>query len=153
METQIADWTRLGSALREARLSKGLTQSALADVARVSRPWVSKVEGGHRGAELEPLLRLISALDLTLAISPVDRAPLTDIEAPQADPAPHKDRTVAASSDTSTAREPMDLDISPAANRMANLAAARGASERILRLIQQHADEGAGAGDDGPSDD
>ncbi len=62
----ISDWTKLGAAIRDARTRHGLTQSELASSAKVSRSWLAKVESGHRGAELEQILRLLSALGLGL---------------------------------------------------------------------------------------
>lgn len=62
----ISDWVKLGAAIRDARTSHGLTQKELATRARVSRSWLAKVESGHRGAELEQVLRLLSALGLGL---------------------------------------------------------------------------------------
>lgn len=74
MTITISDWTKLGSAIRDARTSQGLTQHELATAARVSRSWLAKVESGHRGAELEQVLRLLSALGLTLLLQdPADR--------------------------------------------------------------------------------
>ncbi len=71
----IADWRKLGAVLRQARLDAHLTQDALAGRAGVSRAWLARVEAGHRKAELEQLLRLIDALDLTLAVKPRRRSP------------------------------------------------------------------------------
>lgn len=62
----ISDWVKLGAAIRDARTSHGLTQKELAISAKVSRSWLAKVESGHRGAELEQVLRLLSALGLGL---------------------------------------------------------------------------------------
>jgi transcriptional regulator with XRE-family HTH domain len=62
----ISDWAKLGAAIRDARTLHGLTQNELAASAKVSRSWLAKVESGHRGAELEQILRLLSALGLGL---------------------------------------------------------------------------------------
>lgn len=64
----ITHWTRLGSAVRDARLAHCWSQDDLAQRAHVSRPWVSRVEGGHRSAELEQLLRVFAALDLAFIV-------------------------------------------------------------------------------------
>lgn len=64
----IADWAKLGSAIRDARSRKQLSQQDLARQAGVSRSWLAKVEAGHRGAELEQILRLLNALDMSLAL-------------------------------------------------------------------------------------
>jgi transcriptional regulator with XRE-family HTH domain len=64
----IAHWTQLGSAVRDARTGRGLSQHELARQAGVSRSWLARVESGHRGAELEQILRLLSALRLVLVL-------------------------------------------------------------------------------------
>ncbi|MFC7620283.1 helix-turn-helix domain-containing protein [Microlunatus sp. GCM10028923] len=69
----VTDWRKLGGLLRDTRLTHGLTQTALATKAGVARSWLARVEAGHRGAELEPLLRLLTALDLSLTLSPIDQ--------------------------------------------------------------------------------
>nr|WP_241483171.1 helix-turn-helix transcriptional regulator [Nocardiopsis halophila] len=40
----------------------------MADRAGVARSWLARVEAGHRGVELESLLRLTVVLDLTLVL-------------------------------------------------------------------------------------
>ena len=58
----------LGILVRNARLEQLLSQAETAARARVSRSWLARVEDGHAGAELAPLLRLFDALDLRLAL-------------------------------------------------------------------------------------
>ncbi|MEU3846567.1 helix-turn-helix transcriptional regulator [Micrococcus terreus] len=58
----------LGILVRNARLEQLLSQTETAARARVSRSWLARVEDGHPGAELAPLLRLVDALDLRLAL-------------------------------------------------------------------------------------
>ncbi|TDQ52228.1 helix-turn-helix protein [Actinorugispora endophytica] len=67
-EFVLTGWSKLGGLVRDTRLSKGLSQVALAARAGVARSWLARVEAGHRGVELEPLLRLLAALDLTLTL-------------------------------------------------------------------------------------
>lgn len=64
----ISDWAKLGAVIRDARAMQGLTQNELASNAKVSRSWVARVESGHRGAELEQILRLLSALGMSLVL-------------------------------------------------------------------------------------
>lgn len=71
----------LGILARNARLERHLSQSAAAARAGVSRSWLSRVEDGHPGAELAPLLRLMEALDLRLALHDVVDVDDTDIAA------------------------------------------------------------------------
>jgi len=65
---RIDHWVKLGTTVREARLAQGWSQHDLAQRANVSRSWLARVEAGHRGAELEPLLRALAALDITLRL-------------------------------------------------------------------------------------
>ncbi|GAA1463945.1 helix-turn-helix domain-containing protein [Nocardiopsis exhalans] len=69
-EFTLTGWSKLGGLVRDTRLSQGLSQATLAARANVARSWLARVEAGHRGAELEPLLRLLAALDLTLTLRP-----------------------------------------------------------------------------------
>jgi y4mF family transcriptional regulator len=71
-ETTINHWTKLGSAVRDARARHGWSQHELAERAGVSRSWLARLEAGHRGAELEQILRLLNALDLTLTVTDAD---------------------------------------------------------------------------------
>lgn len=68
-EILIGHWTKLGAAVRDTRARRGWSQHELATRAGVSRSWLAKVEAGHRGAELEQILRLLAALDLNLAVT------------------------------------------------------------------------------------
>lgn len=52
-----------GAHLRELRLTRGLTQSELADLARTSKPFISNLERGRTTPTLGMLLRLAEALD------------------------------------------------------------------------------------------
>lgn len=70
VDIDITDWTKLGSVIRSARIEAGLTQQELADRAGTSRSWIARIEAGHRKAELEPILRLLAALDLQMRLHP-----------------------------------------------------------------------------------
>jgi transcriptional regulator with XRE-family HTH domain len=67
-ETSINHWTKLGSAVRDARTRRRWSQHELAERAGVSRSWLARLEAGHRGAELEQIFRLLTALDMTLTV-------------------------------------------------------------------------------------
>lgn len=67
-EIRIGHWTKFGAAIRDARRSRSLSQAYLAERAGVSRSWLARLEAGHRGAEFEQILRVLSALDLTLSL-------------------------------------------------------------------------------------
>ena len=69
---RVDHWTKLGATIRDARLAHDWSQQELAARAHVSRSWLARVEAGHRGTELEPLLRLLEALGLTLHLDAGD---------------------------------------------------------------------------------
>lgn len=75
-QISIGNWTKLGSTVRDVRARRGWSQHELARRAAVSRSWLARVEAGHRGAEFEQILRLLAALDLTLAV--IDEVPSAD---------------------------------------------------------------------------
>jgi len=57
----------LGTAIREVRLSKGISQEKLALLAEVDRSYVGRVERGDNNVAVLTLARLAVALDLTIA--------------------------------------------------------------------------------------
>ncbi len=57
---------QFGQEVRRLRESAGLTQAQLARQAGVSRRWIGRLERGHTGAELDNIMRLTRALDLSL---------------------------------------------------------------------------------------
>jgi len=59
-----------GSAVRRARNDRGLSQTELAAMAGVGRPWLSELETGKRTAELGRALSVLSALDLAITLVP-----------------------------------------------------------------------------------
>lgn len=69
-DIRIGDWSKLGATLRTRRLQLGLSQWEVSVQANVSRSWLARIEAGHRGAELEQLLRLLAVLQLTLVLRP-----------------------------------------------------------------------------------
>lgn len=68
-DIRIDHWVKLGTTIKEARIAHGWSQHDLAQRANVSRSWLARVEAGHRGAELEPLLRALAALNITLRLT------------------------------------------------------------------------------------
>ena len=60
----------LGSALREERRKKGLSQATAGKSVGIDQPTVSKVEQGNSGTRLDTLFRLLAALDLELVLQP-----------------------------------------------------------------------------------
>jgi len=57
----------LGRVLRRARLDRGLSLRQLAELARVSVPYLSEIERGRKEASSEILAALAPVLDLTLS--------------------------------------------------------------------------------------
>lgn len=58
----------VGSAVRKARLERGLTQQELARAAHVTQADISRIERASMIPTLPTLLRLVSALDARLTI-------------------------------------------------------------------------------------
>ncbi len=61
------DHRAFGRALRQLRHDAGLTQQELADRVGIGVEYVSRLENGHRGARWHTVMRLLRALDVTLA--------------------------------------------------------------------------------------
>lgn len=59
-----------GTAAREFRLRRGLTQSELAKRANIHRTYLSMLETGTTTEAFKSLMRVLSALDLEIAIGP-----------------------------------------------------------------------------------
>jgi len=70
MTTIVNSAVSLGRSLRDARRGKGLTQAQLASESGVTQATVSKVERGASQTSLATLLRILSALQLDLAMHP-----------------------------------------------------------------------------------
>jgi transcriptional regulator with XRE-family HTH domain len=54
---------RLGSAIREQRLARGLSQEALADAASLDRSHMGKIERGERNVTVLNVIRIARALE------------------------------------------------------------------------------------------
>ena len=80
----VSRWTDVGWAIREARLTQGLSQQRLADRAGVSRAWLARVETGHRKAEFELLMRTLEALGLSFSIGVMPTSGASDPELDEA---------------------------------------------------------------------
>ncbi len=64
----------LGAAIRLARKSMGLRQADVAQKASVRQALVSDLENGATTARLDPVMRVLAALDLDLSIIPRRKA-------------------------------------------------------------------------------
>lgn len=67
--TAIGSARQLGAAVRAARRRRDWTQVVLAERAGVSRAWLARFETGHPTASLEPVFRVLSALDLDVDLT------------------------------------------------------------------------------------
>jgi len=65
---------QLGAAIHNARVRRGLTQQALADLVGTGQKTVSRVENGHDGTRLDTLFAIIAALDMDLQFGPRSKA-------------------------------------------------------------------------------
>lgn len=59
------DKTALGEKLRQARLGKGYTQQALADLAGIGNVYLGEIERGLKMPSLNSFVKLIEALDVS----------------------------------------------------------------------------------------
>jgi transcriptional regulator with XRE-family HTH domain len=60
-------FVRFGKKLREARLTAGVSQERLAELAGLHRTYVSSVERGRRNISIENIERLAEALGIEMA--------------------------------------------------------------------------------------
>ena len=58
---------KLGTAIRAARLERGLSQEALADAAGIDRSHMGKIERGERNVSVLNVARVSAALNLSIA--------------------------------------------------------------------------------------
>jgi HTH-type transcriptional regulator/antitoxin HipB len=61
---------QLGMLIHNARVSRNLTQQALADLVGTGQKTISRIESGHPGTKLDTLFGIITALDLELNLEP-----------------------------------------------------------------------------------
>lgn len=57
----------LGSKVRELRVAKKMTQQELAEKCELSLPFINLIENNKRNVSLETLLKLLSALEVSLS--------------------------------------------------------------------------------------
>jgi HTH-type transcriptional regulator / antitoxin HipB len=62
----------VGALIKDARLRKRMTQSALSEAMGVSRDWVIRLEKGHPRLEAQLVFDALSAVDLTVEVTPSD---------------------------------------------------------------------------------
>lgn len=77
----------LATAVRDARLAAGMSQSELAEAAHLNRSWVSLFEGGHTpGASLNKVLAMLDALGITLRLKYTVPDPSAEHAPPRSEP-------------------------------------------------------------------
>mgnify|MGYP001232465689 CR=1 FL=1 len=59
---------QLGTIIQRTRKQRGLTQTALANLAGLRQELISKIETGHEGTKLSSIYALFAALDLELVV-------------------------------------------------------------------------------------
>ncbi|MDF1550440.1 MAG: helix-turn-helix transcriptional regulator [Bacteroidales bacterium] len=59
---------KVGSRIKELRLSKKLSQEALANIAEVDRTYMTSVENGRRNISVVTLEKIIKALDTNYSV-------------------------------------------------------------------------------------
>lgn len=71
--------SRLGTQIREKRLSRGLTQAQLAELASLTRHKVIAVEKGTLSVGMVAYARVLGALDCELAVIPAAMPTLEEL--------------------------------------------------------------------------
>lgn len=61
----VFDYLAIGQRIRTIRSGKHITQAALADMAKVSPPYLSYIENGLKCMSLETLINIANALEVT----------------------------------------------------------------------------------------
>ncbi|MEP9384232.1 helix-turn-helix domain-containing protein [Nocardioides cheoyonin] len=64
---RIGNPRQFGAVIRAERKERRLTQVQLAEQAGVSRAWLARFETGHPAASIEPIFRVLAALELDLS--------------------------------------------------------------------------------------
>lgn len=65
MENDILN--NLGSHIRNLRIARGMTQQELAEKSELSLPFINLIENNKRNISLESLLKILSALNISLS--------------------------------------------------------------------------------------
>ncbi|WP_183035760.1 helix-turn-helix domain-containing protein [Cupriavidus sp. UME77] len=68
LKNSITPKTAFGQRLRQLRLEAGLSQEALAALAKLDHTYVSSCERGHRNVSLETIYKFANALGIEAAV-------------------------------------------------------------------------------------
>ncbi|WP_294320501.1 helix-turn-helix transcriptional regulator [uncultured Sphingomonas sp.] len=71
---------QFGEALRRTRLSRGWSQTQLAQQAGLRQATISQIENGHGATRIDTLCAVLAALDLELTVAPRTQGSVEDIE-------------------------------------------------------------------------
>lgn len=63
----------LGQILKSTRSQKGLTQDQAGNLVGITQAMVSRIERGVSNARIDTLFRLMSALELEVAVRPIEK--------------------------------------------------------------------------------
>ena len=63
----------LGQILKSTRSQKGLTQDQAGNLVGITQAMVSRIERGESNARIDTLFRLMSALELEVAVRPIEK--------------------------------------------------------------------------------
>ena len=63
----------LGQILKSTRSQKGLTQDQAGNRVGITQAMVSRIERGESNARIDTLFRLMSALELEVAVNPIEK--------------------------------------------------------------------------------
>ena len=63
----------LGQILKSTRSQKGLTQDQAGNRVGITQAMVSRIERGESNARIDTLFRLMSALELEVAVKPIEK--------------------------------------------------------------------------------
>ena len=75
----LSNYEQLGSRIKENRCKKGLSQSALAEYADVSVPYISQIETGKKKIGLERIIAIVAALNVSVDYLLTDRMKEIDL--------------------------------------------------------------------------
>lgn len=72
--------TQLGTIIRNARKSKGLSQTKLGELAGLRQASISAIESGKPSTRLDTLMSVLAALDLELSVTSRSKGSSNDLE-------------------------------------------------------------------------
>jgi HTH-type transcriptional regulator/antitoxin HipB len=80
MNTLARSTTQLGTIIRNARKSIGLSQTQLGELAGLRQASISAIESGKPSTRLDTLMSVLAALDLELSVTQRSKSSTEDLE-------------------------------------------------------------------------